>query len=252
MVHSSYDSGAASSAPLTRAMAAPQYLPHSPYSATATDNMGIPHHDDPVQHHSFNFSSFPNANINILVPGPPNNYLQQRPLPRLVQPGAGGRRSYPQNSHQAYVEEFHSQTPPIKPEPRWNHSTDSTPTRSQTRNTSPTASDPGSSEIIFDTEVDTLMKAIQAKSQTAQSSHNSSSLDQTTTLGISHTSYSSTCAQDSKDELPEDASNSKNGKRRYQCQIKTCMKSFYQKTHLDIHQRAHTGFKPYVSAPYAS
>jgi hypothetical protein len=252
MVQSPYDSGPASSAPLTRAMAAPQYVQHSPYSATATDTMAIPHHDGPVQHHPFNFSSFPNANINILVPGPPNNYLQQHPLPRLVQPAAGGRRTYPHNGHQAYVEGFHSHSPPIKPEPRWNPSTDSTSSTSQTRNTSPTVSDPGSSEIIFDTEVDTLMKAIQAKSQTAQSSHNSSSLDQTTSLAISHASYSSTCAQESKDELPEDASNSKNGKRRYQCQIKTCMKSFYQKTHLDIHQRAHTGFKPYVSAPYVS
>jgi len=32
------------------------------------------------------------------------------------------------------------------------------------------------------------------------------------------------------------------------CDIPGCSKTFYQKTHLDIHRRAHTGDKPYVSA----
>jgi hypothetical protein len=68
------------------------------------------------------------------------------------------------------------------------------------------------SEIRFGTEVDTLMKAIQAKSQSVP------------------------LATD-----PEIGS-----KKRYKCTVESCTKSFYQKTHLNIHERAHTGAKPYV------
>ena len=34
--------------------------------------------------------------------------------------------------------------------------------------------------------------------------------------------------------------------RRYSCGVEQCAKSFSQKTHLEIHMRAHTGYKPYV------
>jgi uncharacterized Zn-finger protein len=36
-------------------------------------------------------------------------------------------------------------------------------------------------------------------------------------------------------------------RKRYQCHMPDCNKSFYQKTHLEIHIRAHTGAKPFVS-----
>jgi hypothetical protein len=48
-------------------------------------------------------------------------------------------------------------------------------------------------------------------------------------------------------EYQEEPTNSKGTKKRYLCTIEGCAKSFYQKTHLDIHERAHTGAKPYVS-----
>merc|ERR1711881_162310 len=35
-------------------------------------------------------------------------------------------------------------------------------------------------------------------------------------------------------------------RKRYQCSMPDCNKSFYQKTHLEIHTRAHTGVKPFV------
>ena len=35
-------------------------------------------------------------------------------------------------------------------------------------------------------------------------------------------------------------------RKRYQCLMPNCNKSFYQKTHLEIHTRAHTGVKPFV------
>jgi len=45
---------------------------------------------------------------------------------------------------------------------------------------------------------------------------------------------------------PEDKKSAKS-KKRYQCEIEGCNKSFFQKTHLEIHTRAHTGHKPFVS-----
>jgi hypothetical protein len=38
------------------------------------------------------------------------------------------------------------------------------------------------------------------------------------------------------------------GKKRYECDVPGCNKSFFQKTHLDIHSRAHTGDKPFVGS----
>lgn len=38
-------------------------------------------------------------------------------------------------------------------------------------------------------------------------------------------------------------------KKRYECEFEGCNKSFFQKTHLEIHTRAHSGDKPYVCIP---
>lgn len=35
-------------------------------------------------------------------------------------------------------------------------------------------------------------------------------------------------------------------RKSYECSIPSCAKTFYQKAHLEIHIRAHTGFKPFV------
>jgi hypothetical protein len=80
--------------------------------------------------------------------------------------------------------------------------------------------------MAFGTDVDTLMKAIQAKSQNVQP-QKSSTVDQSRPV--------------------DDANAGKDDKKRYQCNIGSCSKVFFQKTHLDIHERAHTGVKPYVS-----
>ncbi|KAF2176261.1 zinc finger protein OZF [Zopfia rhizophila CBS 207.26] len=78
-----------------------------------------------------------------------------------------------------------------------------------------------SNGITFSTDVDTLMKAIQAQSKPVH--------------------------QHTQPVVKEDDTKS-NGKpkKRYQCSMPDCGKSFYQKTHLDIHTRAHTGHKPFT------
>ena len=247
MVQPSYDSRAASSAPMTRTMAAPQYIPHTPYNTAAGENMVLPHQEMPAHQHPFNFSPYPNANLNMLASGLPENYIQSRPLPRLAHPGVDERRSYTSNNQQSYVDDFHNQTPTIKPEPLWSPTAESPASRaSKANNASPILPDPESAEVNFDTEVDTLMKAIQAKSQVTQAPHNSP--DQPAPRVSSqpsryvHSAEEVAPTHDTKEEPQDDP---KNGKRRYQCQ--NCMKSFYQKTHLDIHERSHTGIKPYVS-----
>ncbi|KAJ5021034.1 hypothetical protein J3E73DRAFT_435105 [Bipolaris maydis] len=72
--------------------------------------------------------------------------------------------------------------------------------------------------VHFSTDVDTLMKAIQAKQTTPSEPA----------------------------EPKEDATKpSQKPRKRYQCTVPNCNKSFYQKTHLEIHIRAHTGAKPF-------
>ncbi|KAH7074421.1 zinc finger protein-like protein OZF [Paraphoma chrysanthemicola] len=73
--------------------------------------------------------------------------------------------------------------------------------------------------VNFATDVDTLMKAIQAKQTTAPP----------------------------KQEVrkPEEPKATQKARKRYQCHMPDCNKSFYQKTHLEIHIRAHTGAKPF-------
>ncbi|KAH7321477.1 putative asparagine-rich zinc finger protein AZF1 [Rhexocercosporidium sp. MPI-PUGE-AT-0058] len=224
----SYDSRAASSAALTRTIMAPQYVPAQTYSGTTTHNMVVTQQQQQHHHHQhnpFSFSGYSGPNTNMIVPAFANcNFIQQRPLPRLMQADDDGSRqvSYPRTSRQGYVEEHHSQSPPIKSEPMWSTPTSAPSFHSADIKTTPTSSQ--AQEINFGTEVDTLMKAIQAKAQTTQPQATSST---------------------EQIRPVEDSSSPKNSKKRYQCTIANCNKSFYQKTHLDIHERAHTGVKPY-------
>ncbi|KAL1625846.1 DNA-binding transcription factor [Neofusicoccum ribis] len=84
-------------------------------------------------------------------------------------------------------------------------------------------SESGGAGIHFSTDVDTLMKAIQAKQPTPEKRRAAP-----------------------QEEPQSQTKPGEKGKKRYQCDMPGCNKSFYQKTHLDIHRRAHTGFKPFV------
>ena len=253
LIQSSFDGRAASTAPLTRTMVAPQYIPHHPYTTAPSNNLVAPHQNLPVQHNPFGYNAYTSTNINVVIPAYPNNYIQQRPLPRLAQP-----ESYARNSRQGFVEELQSQSPPVKSEPQWNTPTES-PTfgTSNRKNIAPTTSADGSNDVSFVTGVDTLMKAIQAKSQSTQPQKSSPNDQSRPVVGVSRTppyvqsTGATTFVQGNNFKLTkdsqDDAASPKGGKKRYQCTFEGCGHAFYQKTHLDIHERKHTGVKPYVS-----
>lgn len=83
----------------------------------------------------------------------------------------------------------------------------------------------------FDTEVDTLMKAIQSRSVPLRSEVEHVPLLRRWDL-----------SQDSQDYYE---TNGQRSRKRYECTFPQCHKSFLQKTHLEIHLRAHTGHKPF-------
>ncbi|KAF2866523.1 zinc finger protein-like protein OZF [Massariosphaeria phaeospora] len=95
------------------------------------------------------------------------------------------------------------------------------------------------SGIAFATDVDTLMKAIQAKQSDPQPPE----------PPVVHEPCHvrpSTGSCDSLSAQEDESKPSQKPKKRYQCSMPNCNKSFYQKTHLEIHTRAHTGIKPFV------
>ncbi|EHL00021.1 putative Asparagine-rich zinc finger protein AZF1 [Glarea lozoyensis 74030] len=171
--------------------------------------------------------------------------------------------AYSRASRAEFVEEHSNQSPLIKSEPIWGVSSGSppTPVTFSSTNTNPissTTSPISTTDVNFGTDVDTLMKAIQAKSQT--SDPQTSAIEQSRpvvtnspTPPYAHTNSQSTRYASSdlspvklaREQQHKETHSTKSTKKRYQCTIENCTKKFQQKTHLDIHERSHTGIKPY-------
>lgn len=100
------------------------------------------------------------------------------------------------------------------------------------------------SEAEFSTEVDMLMKAIQSKA-IQPGSHQLPPLQQLSHGG--NTGYTPSYSNPQLENHTSPKSMDQKSKRKYECILPHCRKSFSQKTHLDIHMRAHTGDKPFVS-----
>jgi hypothetical protein len=119
------------------------------------------------------------------------------------------------------------------------------------------ASPTSANDVAFATDVDSLMKAIQAKSAPAPQrplpALNPTQRPEPTYYG---NPFSNGYAPVPDKPMPavaiqdEKPKSGQKEKKRYECDIPGCNKSFLQKTHLEIHIRAHTGDKPFVGDPH--
>jgi hypothetical protein len=104
-------------------------------------------------------------------------------------------------------------------------------------------------EVAQSTDVDALMRAIQAKPAGDNGSGSEATSAEKAPGGGRDARVESEKSSSRGGNGGVSANGSGNGedpKKRYECHIGECRKAFFQKTHLEIHIRAHTGAKPYV------
>ncbi|KAI8965739.1 hypothetical protein F5Y11DRAFT_279291 [Daldinia sp. FL1419] len=185
-------------------------------------------------------------------PSPPavssfKHYQEGCPPARPIAPNTGGIPvGYQREPYETRPAETESRTQ-IKYEPQMDikHSPSSSPPLTS-KTIARHVSKDTSNEVVFHTEIDTLMKAIQLKTESERASNSVEA------------SYPSPPHQDEvkfdlrrKSCSPEGkrSTGSRGGKdrqRRYICDYAGCGKRCAQKTQLETHKRAHTGEKPYV------
>ncbi|KAE9978449.1 hypothetical protein EG328_001447 [Venturia inaequalis] len=171
--------------------------------------------------------------------------VQQQPLNFSFQPALQHPATFPQATHDLTqtaplitsmprhsIASLH-RSPSVKSEPspvEVNRvSFNASPAQEPKKNASgETTESPGG--IAFSTDVDCLMKAIQQKSQTTPAP-----------TGPAPAPVVVAPAPPPPPEIKV-----VKARKRYQCSMPNCNKSFYQKTHLEIHTRAHTGVKPFL------
>lgn len=99
-------------------------------------------------------------------------------------------------------------------------------------------------DVNFGTDVDTLMRTIQTKSGNRRQVNQNSDVHDSGDRSMSISSDSHL----GRDCYTDSSPGYGRSRKQYQCTVPSCSKVFFQKTHLEIHERAHTGAKPFVSA----
>ncbi|KAI9731810.1 MAG: hypothetical protein M1818_007675 [Claussenomyces sp. TS43310] len=247
-----------------RSTTAAQYASSSSYTTASPTNVVAPQY-----HHHVPYSVQPygQPSAHALASSFPCNFIQPRPFVArpVSQLPYTTTESYPRvNPNGDIKQEQH--IPAIKAEAQnYPHSSNSWGfTPSPSSHSHRDFGYNGPTEPTFGTDVDNLMKAIQARTHNiAQSRQNSPSDKAKSAVGSSaNPAPSAPNGLDYRQGPPpwpqreevkksrltnQHAQDDKAAfKKRYECNVPGCDKSFYQKTHLKIHHRAHTGAKPYA------
>jgi hypothetical protein len=230
------------SAPLARPVLGPQYFPTPAYNPSQMSSMQAPPYQAPMAFDGFAAYSPPAS----AMASPYRQQFQERPPVRVVtEPEMSHARSFRRETSSRVDA---SRSPSIKSEAQMSVARSATSTYSAPPRTITTIVPVNpANQVSFNTEVDVLVKALQSKKDTdnivkkveAEQLSQADSVLPEPMLSIA--SIKSPAAQ-------ADSPQSENriSRKRYECDISGCGKTFFQKTHLDIHKRSHTGDKPYV------
>ena len=257
----SYDPRPMTSAPLQRPVMAPHFVMGSAYNLSPMPaTSGAPY----TAHHAFGtftpFNSPPAP-----PPSPFKQQYQERPALRIMAPEAEPSRAIPWSKDNRQSYEAQSPNPSIKSESQFSIRSVATIPPAPARIITSNVSLNPQNEITFSTNVDTLMKAIQAKRETEEIVKKAEAEAQVAVtahspLAIQEASPIQTQAQVASTTSPEEKpllvgfrpteAKPQVHRKRHRCEVPGCHKIFTQKTHLDIHRRAHTGDRPYVSSTH--
>ncbi|KAK0720857.1 hypothetical protein B0H67DRAFT_487052 [Lasiosphaeris hirsuta] len=230
-----YESRPNTSATMQRTVL-PQYY-SAPFSAAPMATITAPHYHQPAA----SYAGYPYTPSHTL--GSPFKQQQQyseRPQPRIsVEPEQN--RGF-QEATDIRLSSEGSRSPSVKSESQMS-STRSVASSGRRSSRVITSNLPvGGNHIDFNTGVDTLMKAIQAKREAEEL------LKKAEAGGTPQPQPADIKVEQQRSPLPDSqqVDSKQQDRKRFFCEIPGCNKSFTQKTHLDIHLRAHTGEQPYT------
>lgn len=244
-----YESRPTTSATMQRTVL-PQYY-SAPFTAAPMATMAAPHYHQPAG----SYAGYPSYTPSHALGSPFKHHqqYQERPQPRIMSVEPEQNRGF-QEATDIRLSSEGSRSPSVKSESQMS-STRSVASSGRRSSRVITSNLPvGGNHIDFNTGVDTLMKAIQAKREAEEllkkAEAGETPQPQSDIKVEQCTVPSSPVEQQQQQRSPlpdsQQADSKQQDRKRFFCEIPGCHKSFTQKTHLDIHLRAHTGEQPYT------